>query len=380
MTILHQQLLCLLQAGLFNKTIDESLFVGCKWNELYSLGRIQAVTGVMFDGMDSLSRSLLPERQVIKRFAMNMNRVEEKNREHIVAIEKIQHELLTHDIPVVFMKGQTCGARYPKPNHRLPGDIDFVVKEKDFARCLDVLDTFSNVDRTLIHEHHGMAHLNDIILEPHYKVHNYQCPKSDRAMIEMFEEEMERENTYCLLRDGEKVRVFSPTFESVFLISHMVNHIYEEGLGLRQLCDYAMFLQHNVVNSPTTIEWDKHKDYLNRMGMERSWKIFTCACTDYLGLKLPNDFNSVCSFTINDHKMARKLIEDILRVGNFGRGEYVFKHDTRMDELKNYLWVTKRSINMGFVCPREAFWWPLSKFTRFFDKQMLKSKMKRETK
>lgn len=369
MTLLQEQLLSLLKTGLFNAPIDYSIFANCYWTEIYELGKIQAVIGVMLDGMNSLPLSLLPERQMIKRLAMAVNRIEEKNREHIKVIYKIQSELSLHNIPVIFMKGQTCGARYPNPKHRMPGDIDFIVKEEDFYRCLDVLDSFSNVNRGLVHEHHGMAHIDDIVLEPHYKVHNYQCPSSDKAMIDMFRKEIDSNNFFCALEEDNNVRVFSPTFESVFLISHMVNHIYEEGLGLRQLCDYAMFLHKNVVTN-STIMWDKHTEYLKKMGMERSWKIFTCACIDYLGLQLPALPSPHYQLTGKDHKMARRLIEDIMRVGNFGRGEYVFKYNTQWDVLQNYLWVTRRCINMGFVCPREAAWWPLSKFTRFFGKKI----------
>lgn len=80
-----------------------------------------------------------------------------------------------------------------------------------------------------------MAWVNGVTIEPHYKVHNYQRPSTDKAMQEMFSEVFPDKLIKADL-DGYKVNVFPPTFESVFLISHMVNHVYEEGLGLRMLC------------------------------------------------------------------------------------------------------------------------------------------------
>lgn len=38
------------------------------------------------------------------------------------------------------MKGQTTALRYPNPLHRTPGDIDFVVEQKDFKKTMEVLE------------------------------------------------------------------------------------------------------------------------------------------------------------------------------------------------------------------------------------------------
>ena len=63
---------------------------------------------------------------------------------------------------------------------------------------------------------------------------------------------------------------------------------------------------------------------------------------------------------------------DIMRVGNFGRGEYVFHHRGFKDAFNNYCWVVKRCWNLGFVCPSEARWWIISKVKRFFWKKWIK--------
>lgn len=208
-----------------------------------------------------------------------------------------------------------------------------------------------------------MAWVDGVTVEPHYKVHNYQRPSTDQAMQEMFSSVFP-DKLFSADIDGYAVPVFSPTFESVFLISHMVNHVYEEGLGLRQVIDYAMFLHHCA----DKIDWMLHHEWLYRMRMERAWRIFTCICVEYLGLSLPSQ---VESFSYNERKWTAALVEDIMRVGNFGRGEYVFEHHGLMDAWKNYCWVAKRCIRLGFVCPSEARWWMISKVKRFFWKKKI---------
>ena len=290
-----------------------------------------------------------------------MQRMECVNSLHRSVIVKIDKALKAEGIQAVFMKGQTTALRYPNPLHRTPGDIDFVVSADDFGKTMAVMEKIGKVDHDLVHEHHGMAWVDGVTVEPHYKVHNYQRPSTDRAMQEMFSSVFP-EGLVSAEMDGYQVPIFPPTFESVFLISHMVNHVYEEGLGLRQVIDYAMFLHACAAR----IDWVKHGEYLHGMRMERAWRIFTCICVKYLGLELPSQ---VEPFSHQEDKWADRMMDDIMKVGNFGRGEYVFSHRGWLDAWRNYRWVARRCYRLGFVCPSEARWWIVSKVTRFFWKK-----------
>lgn len=358
-------LLKFLRAVLFGEKLDASDFAEADWKSIFQLADEQTVSALLLDGM-----SLLPSECIaislgdkLKRIAA-MQRIEQMNRLHRKVIVKIDQALKSEGVPVVFMKGQTTALRYPNPLHRTPGDIDFVVNPKDFKKTMEVLEKIGKVDHDLVHEHHGMAWVDGVTVEPHYKVHNYQCPSTDHAMQEMFASVFPSELSSADM-DGYAVPVFPPTFESVFLISHMVNHVYEEGLGLRQVIDYAMFL----LSCADKIDWLQHHEYLHQMHMERAWRIFTCICVDYLGMSLPSQ---VEPFSHQEKVWAEKMMTDIMRVGNFGRGEYVFHHRGFKDAFNNYCWVAKRCWNLGFVCPSEARWWIISKVKRFFWKKSIK--------
>jgi len=356
-----------------------------EWVNLRLEFKKQALLGIGYVGITRLPKHQTPPIQILAQWVHNAEKIRKRNVKHIEVIGVVDRTLREAGIEAIFMKGEVCGSRYQEPLYRTAGDVDFVVGEEEFAHTLDVLESIAEVDRTLVHEHHGMAHIADVTLEPHYKVHNYQNPKADKAMREMYREEKtlpsslastrlstSKGRLFCRLSDEVRVRVFSPTFESVFLISHMVNHVYEEGLGLRQVVDYAYFLKTFVggKDASVAIDWKRHEQMLERMGMQRAWRIFVCVCTDYLGVKLPEVFFEDFKIGRKHHLWAKRMVDDMMRVGNFGRGEYEFRHDSRWHELQNYWWVTKRAIRMGFLCPSEAMWWPLSKFTRFFGKKL----------
>lgn len=354
--------LSLLRAALWGEKLDASAFVEAKWKQIFRLADVQTVPMLIVDGMGMLPpeslRMSLDEK--LSRLG-KMQRMECVNSLHRCVIVKIDKALKAEGIQAVFMKGQTTALRYPNPLHRTPGDIDFVVLADDFGKTMAVMEKIGKVDHDLVHEHHGMAWVDGVTVEPHYKVHNYQRPSTDRAMQEMFSSVFP-DGLVSADMDGYQVPIFPPTFESVFLISHMVNHVYEEGLGLRQVIDYAMFL-HKCADR---IDWVKHDEYLHKMRMERAWRIFTCICVKYLGIELPSQ---VEPFSHQEEKWADRMMDDIMKVGNFGRGEYVFSHRGWIDAWRNYRWVARRCYRLGFVCKSEARWWMVSKVTRFFWKK-----------
>ena len=359
----QKQLLEVLRAALWGIKPNADLFKDVDWDAFVKLAKIQTVTGLMLDGISLLPKNCMPDEDTIMELVGRTNKIEQHNQLQCETIVKIKQVLESAHIPCVFMKGQTVALRYPNPQHRQPGDIDFVVKKADFKKTLGTLATIGKVDRKLVHEHHGMAWVNGITVEPHYKVHNYQRPSTDRAMKEMFDGVFPSKLAYIDMT-GCKVPIFPPTFESVFLISHMVNHIYEEGLGLRQVIDYATFLN----KCASSIDWQNHDFYLHKMRMERAFRIFSCICVIYLGLSLPENIEP---FSKKEKQWAAKMMADIMNVGNFGRGAYVFHHNGWQDALRNYFWVSNRCIQLGFVCPSEARWWIISKFTRFFWKKKI---------
>lgn len=356
------QFLSLLKVSLCDDKPNPKDFENTDWNWIFKMAQKQTVIPLILDGLSVLPKEVHPGMPQKMKMMAYVQSVEKTNLKHRQVIGRINGILKENGIEVVFMKGQTTALRYPNPLHRQPGDIDFVVDKSKFDETLDILDKIGRTDRELIHEHHGMAYVEGIPIEPHYKIHNYQRPSTDRVIQKLFNEVFPSELIYTDI-DGYEIPILPPTFESVFLISHMVNHIYEEGLGLRQVIDYSLFLKKNGM----VIDWKRHEEYLKEMRMTKAWRIFTCLCIDYLGLKTEA---AIKDFSNKEKKDAKRLFEDIMRLGNFGRGEYVFKHNGMMDALSNYLWVVKRCLKMGFVCPSEAVWWIISKPIRFINKKI----------
>lgn len=353
----------LLRASIWGRSPNPAHFINADWAAIFKLADIQTIGALVLDGVALLPKEVHPPLYIKMQRIGSMQQTERTNVLHRKTLLDIHGVFSANGIREVYIKGQIAGSRYPNPLHRQPGDIDFVVSKNDYPKTLQVLSQIGKVDFGLVHEHHGMAWVNGVMIEPHYKVHNFQRPSTDKIMQLMFDD-IFQEHLVTLNIDGYDLPSFPPTFESVFLVSHMVNHVYEEGLGLRQIVDYAMFLKHCGVD----IEPERHEENLRRMRMFRAWRLFTCICSRYLGAEVPA---FVKPFSGKEEAMAERLFDDVMRVGNFGRGVYVFNHRGIGDAFDNYRWVVGRCLSMYFVCPSEARWWVVSKAYRFLKKRIL---------
>lgn len=360
MTQEDKHLLELVKVGVWKDYMPSvAVFEGCDWNKVLTRAKVQAVVGVAFCGITKLS----PTRNFGATLGMNKKlylkwlgiavKIAHKYELHVKVRAKVHELLMSEGIDHVWMKGLVCGERYAEPSSRTCGDIDFLVKKADFGRTLDALEKIGEVDRTLVHEHHGLAHVDDVPLEPHYKLHNFQNTKNDRTMMKLTDNKLFGDVRMPL------------EFEGMFLIAHMVNHVYEEGLGLRQVVDYAAFLR--KAGETKDFDWEKMYGLLREMRMWGSYRRFALVCMRYLGVTL--DESVTGTFSKKESSDADRLMEDVMKMGNFGRGAYVFDHSSRWGELRNYLWVTKRAWKMRFVCPSEAWQWPISKLLRWTKKQ-----------
>jgi len=258
MTLTQRQIVELTKTAL-GQDCDNGILRNLDMKALYDAAQGQAMLGLVMDGLEKLPLPLKNknDRKLFLSWIAVREMISQQNILHRKTLSRINKLLKGKGIQAVFMKGVTVAHRYPNPLHRAVGDIDFVVAKQDFKDTLKALEEIADVDYGLVHEHHGMTHIGDITIEPHYKVHNYQYEANDKAVQEIFNDVFPNKLRYIDI-DGEQIPVFPPTMESVFLVSHMVNHVYEEGLGMRQVIDYRQMLE----KDGSKIDWTLHAEYL----------------------------------------------------------------------------------------------------------------------
>lgn len=132
------------------------------------------------------------------------------------------------------------------------------------------------------------------------------------------------EDGYCFEKlKGTDVSLPPVNFDALFLFFHMVGHFIHGGVGLRQVCDWALFLSARSAD----IDKERLSREIRFLHMEKFWRLFGGIAVDYLGLS-GNEFPD---FFFTDKKEMRRAMNLILETGNFGH--YFFDLSLRP---KNY--------------------------------------------
>ena len=92
------------------------------------------------------------------------------------------------------------------------------------------------------------------------------------------------------------------------LIDHVNQHL-EEGIGLRQIIDWMMFVDKCLKNDT---DWYRFKELAEKTGLMTLSVTTTRMCEIYLGLSE----HEWCSHS--DEKLCRSLMDYVMKSGNFG--------------------------------------------------------------
>lgn len=209
-------------------------------------------------------------------------------------------------IPYVILKGAASASYYPIPTHRSMGDVDFLVKEEDLARAGKVLE--ENGLKPWDKEH--ISHIVYRGPRMHYEMH-FNIAGTPNGEVG----DLAREYTTDIFEKAQEKTVVngvamlpSPFHHGLILLLHTCHHMTGEGVGLRHLCDWAVF--ENNFSEDEFCELFEVK--LKKLGLWKFAQILTRVSIKYLGAdeKL---------WAIAEEDVVDAIMEDILTGGNFGK-------------------------------------------------------------
>lgn len=221
----------------------------------------------------------------------------------MVAQNELVRSLDAEGIPYSILKGTSVSYCYPDPQLRILGDIDFFVAADDLPRTRDVahrLGYLAEDDGTHIHE---VLYRGDVRIEPHFHVADVPNNAAGDYLREIFRDALKSRE---LAKQGDSTFfVLAPEYQALALLLHMENHITKQGLDLRRLCDWAVFIDQRT----NDVLWNELiKPKLQKCGLEKFAQIITMTCVKYLGL------NPICCTWISMSQVDEAMCDDILEI------------------------------------------------------------------
>jgi hypothetical protein len=162
----------------------------------------------------------------------------------------------------------------------------------------------------------------------------------------------EADATREVVINGLPLHVLSPELDLVQLSGHALKHALNEGIGLRQLCDIALFVSHNrEALSPALV-----RPTLKRHGLLRWTDLCLSYGLTYLGLQqeqLPYPVHA-------NPKLVASMHEEVLHSGNFGVLDERYRPKGNAPQKKTTAHRIMRNVWRYIrVCPQEATCWSL---------------------
>ncbi len=343
------------------------------WNALFAFMKEQALLGVGFHGIERMKREGVDvPREVLLQWYAISEQIRQRNVLMNMRCVELVEMLKKDGFESCILKGQGNAMMYPESYSRMSGDIDVWLKKNGEATLSD--EYVREVIR-YAKEHHpeGIAayhHVDygdfyGVEVELHY-LPAYVSSPIVNARLRKWQKKLEDEqfSHKVDLPDGAgQIAIPTIEFNIVYQLLHMIHHVFDEGIGLRQMMDYYYLLQKAKDEEITKRE--DVRETLKWLNMEKFAGMVMWVLHEVFGLE------EELMIVPQDERRGKFLLGEILYGGNFG------KYDPRGSLVRwnNSFGSLLRHIEHDFrllrYFPSESLWEPISRvYMHFWRKRM----------
>lgn len=305
-----------------------------EWGELFAMAKKQSLVGVCFAGVHKLARQQIkpPEKLYLTWMGMAViiqQRNEVVNRQCV----EVQRLINDNGFRSCIFKGQANASLYPNNLGllRQSGDIDIWI-EGGRNRVIELVQKIAPT-KDIRETHAQLAIFRDTEVEAHYRPGLIRDVFRNNKLQDYFAScEEECFTNKVSLPCGE---IIAPThkFNAVHQMLHIYHHLFDGGIGLRQVMDY-----YYVVQNLSPEEKEDVMKILKSLGVGR----FSGA----LMYVLHKVFSLDCELMLCElrEKDGEFLLDEIMQAGNFGHYDERNKKFDMGSYWQNFFGIMGRNI------------------------------------
>lgn len=340
--MLHTLFFELLQVAIGNRNELSRTPTAEEWEELYDISKKQTMHGIAFAALERLPQEQLPPPRRIRQWAVKIDRLRENNIKASKLTAAIWRYFEDNGFHCVILKGQGNMANYPEhlKNLRSPGDIDVWAWPRRSSKLKtqnsslithnsklgnhdvrDVVEFCQSKKKGAFMYYHNLDFpiLKEIPVEVHYRPTWLYTPWRNSRLQKWFRDY--KHNGTIVDYDGYKIP--SNEFNLTFQLLHLYKHIFEEGIGLRQLLDYYMVLTHPIHPCKgDDCQQDSSTSLIGSAELSLFGLTHFAGAVMYVLREVFNADASLLPWQV-DEKRGKQLLSEIMLSGNFGQ------HDER---------------------------------------------------
>lgn len=288
---------------------------GWEWKNILKNLEHQTILGLCTDVILRLPAEYLPDaeqQQLVQ--GRYMNSVKRHFVLNSTLIEVFGY-LKQHGIRPILFKGQGLASLYPNPLLRQCGDIDIYIGPENYEKAKQVIEELvqepAQLEEATESEKHYHIDYHSVTLELHRLAEVIYVPWRNKYYQRLTQHWLEEVEPATVNIQGTEVPVPPTQFNVMYVFYHLWHHFIRGGVGLRQICDWAMLLHRSYG------QYDRNEleQDLKKCGLMRAWKTVGCLVVDRLGLP-EQEFPFYDAALKSKAEACHELIQ---KGGNFGK-------------------------------------------------------------
>lgn len=345
----------LLRLALWGKDNTSKDVKEIEWKTVFEQAKDQCVMGIVADSFQLLGE--LQSQGLNKlQWLGYVLQLERKNTELNGLVEKLFGKFHKMGLSPVLMKGQAFATNYPNPLRRQCGDIDIYFKGRreceSAVKWAEKIDTAAaeSSDNKRERKHFTFS-IGDNVVELHYFMCLFENGDLQHRLQEIIDEEFVHDEPFFVRIEGIQIETVPPTLSVLHQVLHITRHLLEAGIGLRQVCDLAMYLRKNH----EAIDADKLNGYLKELQLMKTAKALGYIMAEHLGLP-----KNAIPFGI-DEQYSYFILQEIFEGGNFGKKKLAYRNNKNgiRRKIESIVYFYRRCLLYKPLLPLEAksyFW------------------------
>ena len=207
------------------------------------------------------------------------------------------------------LKGQGNANMYPCPARRCSGDIDMWINADETTVYSYVKKLFPKADESYKHIHFPI--FDDVKVDVHVAPLKFYSGLYQKRLQRWIEQNKKEQFNHKIRLWETNRDICTPThqFNVVYQLGHMLIHLFDEGIGMRQMVDYFYVLKGLEVKEN---EREKFVVTIKTLGLLRFARAVMWIENDILGLPIEQ------CIVEPDERRGKQLLNDIMEGGNFG--------------------------------------------------------------
>ena len=297
------------------------------------LAEEQSVVGLVVAGLEKLPTGIVPLTEKLTLLG-KCQMIEQQNMTMNQFVAQLMAQMREVGISVVLLKGLGIAQCYERPLWRASGDVDLLLDEVNYEKAKSfLLPKSTTVEKEFKYNKHQALTIGQYTVELHGNLRCGLSKKIDMALDEI-KDDVLKGGTFRKWQNGNtEVLLPSADDDVVYVFTHILNHFYKGGIGLRQICDWCRLLW--VYRD--TIDVALLERRLRKMKLVSEWKAFGVFTVEKLGM--PMDAMPLYESSDKVSRKANLILDFLFKSGNFG-------HNRDMSYYSKYHYFLRKMISL----------------------------------